>query len=131
MLGQRAGESRFPLPAAAWEGDIVASTWAWSLKVCGDAARACPVGKVAGKPASSYNVTEEGRLYVGIEQARAGNDVYAIGMAVQNYVEAAGFNVVRQYVGHGVGAKMHEKPEVPNYHPGGRGLTLRNGMVIP
>lgn len=51
-------------------------------------------------------------------------------MAVQNYVEAAGFNVVRQYVGHGVGAKMHEKPEVPNYHPGGRGLTLRNGMVI-
>ena len=74
-------------------------------------------------------VTEES-LYIGIEQARAGNDVYDIGAAVQDYVEAAGFNVVRRFVGHGVGAKMHEKPEVPNFRPGMRGLTLQNGMVI-
>ena len=120
----------FPSPRLLEEGDIVSVDMG---VVCegfvGDAARTFPVGKVSEEACKLMRVTEES-LYVGIEQARAGNDVYAIGMAVQNYVEAAGFNVVRQYVGHGVGAKMHEKPEVPNYHPGGRGLTLRNGMVI-
>jgi len=49
---------------------------------------------------------------------------------VQDYVEAAGFNVVRRFVGHGVGSRMHEKPEVPNFRPGMKGLTLQNGMVI-
>ena len=112
------------------EGDIVSVDMGVVFEgFVGDAARTFPVGKVSEEACKLMRVTEES-LYVGIEQARAGNDVYAIGMAVQNYVEAAGFNVVRQYVGHGVGAKMHEKPEVPNYHPGGRGLTLRNGMVI-
>ena len=74
-------------------------------------------------------ITEES-LYVGIEKAVAGNDVYDIGEAIQKYVEGAGFNVVRQFVGHGVGAKMHEKPAVPNFRPAGKGLTLQNGMVI-
>ena len=119
-----------PLPRLLEEGDIVSVDMGVVFEgFVGDAARTFPVGKVSEEACKLMRVTEES-LYVGIEQARAGNDVYAIGMAVQNYVEAAGFNVVRQYVGHGVGAKMHEKPEVPNYHPGGRGLTLRNGMVI-
>ena len=95
----------------------------------GDAARTFPVGKVSDEARRLMRITEES-LYVGIEQARAGNDVYSIGAAVQDYVEAAGFGVVRRFVGHGVGAKMHEKPEVPNFRPGMRGLTLQNGMVI-
>ena len=120
----------FPSPRLLEEGDIVSVDMGVVFEgFVGDAARTFPVGKVSEEACKLMRVTEES-LYVGIEQARAGNDVYAIGTAVQDYVEAAGFNVVRQYVGHGVGAKMHEKPEVPNYHPGGRGLTLRNGMVI-
>ena len=95
----------------------------------GDAARTYPVGQVSDEARRLMRVTEES-LYVGIEKARAGNDVYDIGAAVQDYVEAAGFNVVRRFVGHGVGAKMHEKPEVPNFRPGMHGLTLQNGMVI-
>ena len=120
----------FPSPRLLEEGDIVSVDMGVVFEgFVGDAARTFPVGKVSEEACKLMRVTEES-LYVGIEQARAGNDVYAIGTAVQDYVEAAGFNVVRQYVGHGVGAKMHEKPEVPNYHPGGRRLTLRNGMVI-
>ena len=95
----------------------------------GDAARTWPVGRVSDEARRLMRITEAS-LYAGIEKARAGNDVYEIGAAVQEMVEAAGFNVVRRFVGHGVGAKMHEKPEVPNFRPGMRGLTLQNGMVI-
>ena len=95
----------------------------------GDAARTFPIGSVSDDVHKLLRITEES-LYVGIEHARPGHDVYDIGAAVQEYVEAAGFNVVRRFVGHGVGAKMHEKPEVPNFKPGMRGLTLQNGMVI-
>ena len=92
-------------------------------------ARLLQEGDIVDEARRLMRVTEES-LYVGIEKARAGNDVYDIGAAVQDYVEAAGFNVVRRFVGHGVGAKMHEKPEVPNFRPGMHGLTLQNGMVI-
>lgn len=95
----------------------------------GDAARTYAVGEVAPEAMRLMRVTEDS-LYKGIEKARAGNDVFEIGAAVQDYVEGAGFNVVRRYVGHGVGARMHEKPEVPNFRPGMKGLTLQNGMVI-
>ena len=112
------------------EGDIVSVDMGVVFEgFVGDAARTFPVGKVSDEARKLMRVTEES-LYIGIEQARAGNDVYDIGAAVQDYVEAAGFNVVRRFVGHGVGAKMHEKPEVPNFRPGMRGLTLQNGMVI-
>ena len=112
------------------EGDIVSADMGVVFEdFVGDAARTFPVGPVSEPVRKLLKVTEES-LYVGIEQARAGNDVYSIGAAVQDYVEAAGFNVVRRCVGHGVGSRMHEKPEVPNFRPGMKGLTLQNGMVI-
>ena len=120
----------FPSPRLLEEGDIVSVDMGVVYEgFVGDAARTFPVGQVSPEAHRLMQVTEQS-LYVGIEQARAGNDVYAIGAAVQAFVEAAGFNVVRRFVGHGVGAKMHEKPEVPNFKPGMRGLTLQNGMVI-
>ena len=120
----------FPSARLLQEGDIVSIDMGVVYEgFVGDAARTYPVGQVSDEARRLMRVTEES-LYVGIEQARAGNDVYAIGGAVQEYVEAAGFNVVRRFVGHGVGAKMHEKPEVPNFRPGMHGLTLQNGMVI-
>ena len=120
----------FPSARLLKEGDIVSVDMGVVFEgFVGDAARTFPVGKVSDEARNLMRVTEES-LYIGIEQARAGNDVYDIGAAVQDYVEAAGFNVVRRFVGHGVGAKMHEKPEVPNFRPGMRGLTLQNGMVI-
>ena len=120
----------FPSARLLKEGDIVSVDMGVVFEgFVGDAARTFPVGKVSDEARRLMRVTEES-LYIGIEQARAGNDVYDIGAAVQDYVEAAGFNVVRRFVGHGVGAKMHEKPEVPNFRPCMRGLTLQNGMVI-
>lgn len=95
----------------------------------GDAARTFAVGKIPDEIRRLLKITEES-LYIGIEQARHGNDVYKIGEEIQNYVENAGFNVVKRFVGHGVGSKMHEKPEVPNFKPNVSGMTLHNGMVI-
>ena len=120
----------FPSARLLQEGDIVSIDMGVVFEgFVGDAARTYPVGQVSDEARRLMRVTEES-LYVGIEKARAGNDVYDIGAAVQDYVEAAGFNVVRRFVGHGVGAKMHEKPELPNFRPGMHGLTLQNGMVI-
>ena len=120
----------FPSARLLEEGDIVSVDMGVVFEgFVGDAARTWPVGEVSGEAMRLMRITEES-LYAGIEKARAGNDVYDIGAAVQEVVEAAGFNVVRRFVGHGVGAKMHEKPEVPNFRPGKKGLTLQNGMVI-
>jgi methionyl aminopeptidase len=74
-------------------------------------------------------VTEES-LYRGIEQARVGARVSDIGAAVQQHVEAHGFSVVREFVGHGVGTALHEEPQVPNYGPAGRGPRLAEGMTL-
>ena len=120
----------FPSDRRLEEGDIVSVDMGVVYQgFVGDAARTFPVGEISAEAERLVRVTEDS-LYVGIEQARAGNDVYAIGAAVQKFVEAQGFNVVRRFVGHGVGAKMHEKPEVPNFKPATAGLTLQNGMVI-
>lgn len=120
----------FPSDRPLEEGDIVSVDMGVVYEgFVGDAARTFPVGEVDPEIRRLMRVTEES-LYVGIEQARAGNDVYAIGAAVQAHVEAAGFGVVRRFVGHGVGSRMHEKPEVPNFRTNVRGLTLQNGMVI-
>jgi len=120
----------FPSARLLQEGDIVSVDMGVVYDgFVGDAARTWPVGRVSDEARRLMRITEAS-LYAGIEKARAGNDVYEIGAAVQEMVEAAGFNVVRRFVGHGVGAKMHEKPEVPNFRPGMRGLTLQNGMVI-
>lgn len=121
----------FPNDRPMQEGDIISFDMG---VICdgfvGDAARTYAVGQIDPEARRLMRITEEA-LYKGIEQAVAGNSVYAIGSAVQKYVEAAGFNVVRKYVGHGVGAKMHEKPEVPNFRPSNAiGMPLHNGMVI-
>ena len=96
----------------------------------GDAAITVPVGEVSSEVKRLLKVTEDS-LYRGIAAARAGNRVQDIGRAVQNFVEAAGFSVVRQYGGHGVGRSMHEDPQVLNYiEQGYPNPLLRPGMVI-
>lgn len=96
----------------------------------GDAAITVPVGdKVDEKLAKLMEVTEKS-LYRGIEAARIGNTVGDVGAAVQELVEANGFSVVREFVGHGIGTRLHEDPQVPNYGVRGHGTRLREGMVI-
>lgn len=120
----------FPSERIMEEGDIVSVDMGVIFEgFVGDAARTYRIGNIDEQTRKLMRVTEES-LYVGIEKAHAGTDVYEIGAAIQEYVEKSGFNVVRRFVGHGVGAKMHEKPEVPNFRPNGKGLILQNGMVI-
>ena len=88
-----------------------------------------PVGRVSEEAALLLRVTEEA-LYKAIEQARPGARVSDIGHAVQKHVEAFGFSVVREFVGHGIGQRMHEEPQVPNYGDPGRGPRLAEGMVL-
>ncbi|MDR1776365.1 MAG: type I methionyl aminopeptidase [Desulfovibrio sp.] len=120
----------FPSTRKLAEGDIVSVDVGVVYQgFVGDAARTWPVGRVSQEASRLMRVTEDS-LYVGIDRARPGCNVFEIGAAVQEFVEAAGFNVVRRFVGHGVGARMHEKPEVPNFKPALRGVTLQPGMVI-
>jgi methionyl aminopeptidase len=95
----------------------------------GDSAITVPVGKVSEEAARLLRVTEES-LYKAIEQVRPGARVSDIGHAVQRHVEAHGFSVVREFVGHGIGQRMHEEPQVPNYGEPGRGPRLAEGMVL-
>lgn len=95
----------------------------------GDSAITVPVGAVSAEAARLIAVTEES-LYDGIEQARAGNRLGDVSAAVQKRVESAGFSVVRDYVGHGIGRNLHEDPQIPNYGMQGRGIQLRPGMVL-
>ncbi len=88
-----------------------------------------PCGEISGEAQALLDATEKS-LFLGIEQARPGNRIGDIGHAVQEYVEARKYSVVREFVGHGVGAKMHEDPSVPNYGTPGRGVRLLPGMVI-
>ncbi|MBV9572860.1 MAG: type I methionyl aminopeptidase [Acidobacteriales bacterium] len=96
----------------------------------GDAAITVPVnGALAPELKKLLEVTEAS-LYRGIGQALIGNAVGDVGAAVQEFVEANGFSVVREFVGHGIGTKLHEEPQVPNYGARGRGTRLREGMVL-
>ena len=94
-----------------------------------DSARTYAVGEVSPEARRLLQVTEES-LYAGIKEARAGNHVGDIGHAVQNVAEAAGFGVVRELVGHGIGRTFHEEPQVPNYGRPKRGPVLKVGMTI-
>ncbi|MBW8772044.1 MAG: type I methionyl aminopeptidase [Gemmatimonadetes bacterium] len=94
-----------------------------------DSARTYAVGEVSPEAARLLKVTEES-LYAGIKEARAGNHVGDVGHAVQNVAEAAGFGVVRELVGHGIGRTFHEEPQVPNYGRPKRGPVLKVGMTI-
>jgi methionyl aminopeptidase len=95
----------------------------------GDSAVTVPVGKVPPKVAELLRVTEEA-LYKGIEQAVVGNRLSDISHAVQRHAEAAGFSVVTDFVGHGIGRQLHEEPQVPNYGRPGQGPRLQVGMVL-
>lgn len=120
----------FPSSRLLKEGDIVSvDMGVIHDSFYGDAARTFAVGEVSEEAMRLMRVTEDS-LYAGIEAARAGNDVYDIGGAVQQLVEAAGFGVVRRFVGHGIGCKLHEKPEVPNFRPAMQSMPLQCGMVV-
>lgn len=95
----------------------------------GDSAYTFPVGEVKEEYIKLLQVTKES-LYKGIEKAVAGYRLGDIGFAVQEHAEKNGFSVVREMVGHGLGRKLHEDPQVPNYGKRGNGLTLREGLVI-
>ena len=95
----------------------------------GDAAYTAAVGEVSDLARRLLEVTERS-LYAGIDELRKGNRLHEVGAAVQKVAEAAGFSVVREYVGHAIGTAMHESPQVPNYWPGSPGPTLKTGMVF-
>lgn len=96
----------------------------------GDAAVTVAVGEsVSPERRKLMEVTEQS-LYKGIEQAKLGNTISDIGAAVQEFVEANGFSVVREFVGHGIGTKLHEEPQVPNFRSRGGETRLREGMVL-
>ena len=95
----------------------------------GDAARTIPVGEISEGARKLIRVTEES-LWAGIEHVRPGSRLSDIGHAVQTVAEGAGFSVVREYVGHGIGRAMHEEPQVPNYGAPGKGMKLKVGHVL-
>jgi len=96
----------------------------------GDAAITVPVSETVEPGLRKLLTVTEESLYRGIEQAVVGNSVGDVGAAVQEHVEAAGFSVVREFVGHGIGTHLHEEPQVPNYGARGHGAKLREGMVL-
>ncbi len=107
------------------EGDIISVDCGAIIEgYHGDAAYTAPVGEVTPEATLLMEVTEQS-LWAGIEQLRAGNRLHEVGRAVQAVAEAAGFSVVREYVGHAIGTAMHEEPQVPNYWPGTPGPTLK------
>ena len=95
----------------------------------GDAARTFGVGNITNEAEKLINVTKES-FFRGIEYAKVGNRLTDISHEIQNCVEAAGFSVVRDFVGHGIGRVVHEDPEVPNYGQPGRGPKLVEGMAL-
>lgn len=112
------------------EGDLVSIDCGVVLEgYYGDSAVTVPVGQVAQDARKLLDVTEQS-LYKGIDAAVVGATVGDVGAAVQQHVEAAGFSVVREFVGHGIGTRLHEDPQVPNYGTKGHGPRLREGMVI-
>jgi methionyl aminopeptidase len=112
------------------EGDILSMDFGVVLDgYYGDAALTVPVGKIAPEREKLLRVTRES-LEKAIEKVRAGNRLGDIGAAVQQWVEKNGYSVVREFVGHGIGTKMHEDPQLPNYGPAGQGPRLQEGMVL-
>lgn len=112
------------------EGDIVSiDVGAYYNGFHGDNAWTFPCGKVSGEAQALMDTTRES-LFEGIKAAKVGSRIGDIGSTVQKYVEERGYAVVRDFTGHGVGAKLHEDPSVPNYGTAGRGVRLLPGMVI-
>jgi len=113
------------------DGDIVSIDCGVVLDgYYGDAAITVPVGNDVPPEVQKLLEVTEASLYRGIAACQIGNTVGDVGAAVQELVEANGFSVVREFVGHGIGTKLHEDPQVPNYGTRGHGARLREGMVI-
>lgn len=120
----------FPSEYVLKEGDVISVDCGTEINgFCGDSAYTFCVGEVDPKVKALLRTTRES-LYLGIEKAVDGNRVGDIGNAVQTYCESKGYSVVRELVGHGIGRKMHESPEVPNYGKRGTGPLLKKGMCI-
>jgi methionyl aminopeptidase len=112
------------------EGDVISIDVGASLDgYYGDSAVTLAVGAVSEEAARLLRVTEES-LYKAIAAVKPGGRISDIGHAVQKHVEAYGFSVVREFVGHGIGQRMHEEPQIPNYGEPGRGPRLTEGMVL-
>lgn len=119
-----------PGPRVLAPGDIISLDVGAILDgFYGDAAITLGVGEISPQARQLLTVTEEA-LYRGIEQAQADKYLGDISHAIQSWVEAHGFSVVREYVGHGIGRSMHEPPPIPNYGEPGRGPRLKVGMVL-
>ncbi|MDH3976388.1 MAG: type I methionyl aminopeptidase [Deltaproteobacteria bacterium] len=112
------------------EGDIVGIDFGVCLDgYFGDAAITIAVGNISTEAEALMKVTEES-LYKAIEMAKVGNRLSDISYAVQSHVEAQGYSVVREFVGHGIGKSLHEQPQVPNFGQPKRGIRLKAGMVL-
>jgi len=112
------------------EGDIISlDIGVQKNNYCGDAAITVAVGEISPEAKELIRVTEES-LYIGIEQAIAGNYLGDLSNAIQTFVESSGHSVVREYVGHGIGTRLHEPPAVPNYGKKGRGVKLESGFCL-
>ncbi len=120
----------FPSNYVLKDGDIISvDCGVFHQGFHSDSAYTYPVGEVSSQVLSLLNATKEA-LYLGIEKAVFGNRIGDIGYAIQKFVEAKGFTVVRELVGHGLGKHLHEAPEVPNYGKKGSGPLMKDGMVI-
>ncbi len=112
------------------EGDIISLDFGVLLNgYYGDSAITVPVGKISKSARKLTQVTEES-LYKGIEKAIPGGRLSDISHAIQMHVEAAGFSVVRKFVGHGIGTNLHEEPQIPNFGKPGMGVRLKPGMTL-
>ena len=112
------------------DGDIISVDCGTLLNgFCGDSAYTFCVGEVSDEVKQLLKITKEA-LYLGIEQAVQGRRLGDLGYAIQNHCEQSGYGVVREFVGHGIGHKMHEDPQVPNYGKRGSGTMLKKGMCI-
>jgi methionyl aminopeptidase len=112
------------------EGDIVSLDFGAIYEgFYGDAAVTYPVGKVSAGARKLVSVTETS-LYKGIDEVREGARLHDVSYAIQSFVEAEGFSVVREFVGHGIGRNLHEEPQIPNFGVKGTGVRLKRGMVL-
>lgn len=120
----------FPRKIALKEGDLIKVDMCVDYKgAISDSCWAYAVGEASPEVKKLMDVTKKA-LYLGIEQAVIGNRIGDIGHAIESYVEGEGYGVVRDFIGHGIGPTIHEDPMVPHYGEAGKGLRLREGMVI-
>ncbi|RXZ82770.1 type I methionyl aminopeptidase [Paenibacillaceae bacterium] len=112
------------------EGDIISIDIGAQFKgYHGDSAWTYGVGQISEDNRRLLEVTEQS-LYAGLEQVKPDTRLFTVSHAIQQVVEEAGFSIVREYVGHGIGAELHEEPQIPNYGIAGRGPRLKQGMVL-